>query len=478
MQVTSGANNFEFIKQPDEIQNIVHCSNCKGSYPTKFFYRHKKQCIENYEAPVKAMKISVMIHDESNEKFRDILNSFQDTAVGDFCRKNKTLQYIGKHLLLKNLGKVDKYAEVRKSVMSDMRTLARLFLEFQALQQNEEKEVDLLDCFNRTNFEKLAEAVRSMTKKDGDDNAIKYGLKNNLFYLLLNGASILKGKALSETGNDATLLIQELDHFEVLLKHHENSLFGDAKYCINQSRQEKLRLPNRIPPDEAVMTLRNFTIDAIKRLTAQYESSFGKAEFVELRTCVCSRLTLFNARRGGEPARMKISHWLEREKWLDSSKESDKGFQSNIEIVYAPGKGNHLVDTIVPPDCVKAMDILVNSEVRAKVSVSSTNQYVFANTEDSEYHCSGWDATHMLCKKANIICPELTATGQRIRLSTLYAASDAPPENRQLFYSHMGHTAKINQGTYQRPLAVQTREAIGEFLYSVDTGYHGESSIL
>ena len=44
--------------------------------------------------------------------------------------------------------------------------------------------------------------------------------------------------------------------------------------------------------------------------------------FVELRDCACARLTLINARRGGEPARLLLSDWNDAEQgvWIDNQR--------------------------------------------------------------------------------------------------------------------------------------------------------------
>ena len=41
---------------------------------------------------------------------------------------------------------------------------------------------------------------------------------------------------------------------------------------------------------------------------------------------------------------------------------------------------------------------------------------------------------------------------QRDRVSTRYASFDVTEQDRAYFYKHMGHSKKVNAGTYQRPL--------------------------
>ena len=54
-----------------------------------------------------------------------------------------------------------------------------------------------------------------------------------------------------------------------------------------------------------------------------------------------------------------------------------------------PGKGNKLVDTIVPQGCVQAMDILVDRDAPKQAGVENGNKYLFANTRNSKTHCNG-----------------------------------------------------------------------------------------
>ena len=104
-----------------------------------------------------------------------------------------------------------------------------------------------------------------------------------------------------------------------------------------------------------------------------------------------------------------------------------------MEITFTAGKGNHLVSSLVPGDCVKALYLLCDATVRNSVEVSKQNTYIFANTENSIKHVTGWDATQHMCKGANITCPDVNAKAKRIRISTLYASLDVPTDERNYF---------------------------------------------
>ncbi|WAR17871.1 LOW QUALITY PROTEIN: hypothetical protein MAR_032465 [Mya arenaria] len=67
--------------------------------------------------------------------------------------------------------------------------------------------------------------------------------------------------------------------------------------------------------------LGNHTLQVIKKIKSTF-TFIGVHEYILLRDALCSRLTLYNARRGGEPSRLKISNFIEakNKRWIDSNK--------------------------------------------------------------------------------------------------------------------------------------------------------------
>ena len=302
------------IKKSNNHFVLVHCRQCEGSYNKKCFYRHRRVCHAKAESTFVKPLTSHLLGVQEKPGFLDLLEGFQHTTIGGLCRTDATIRAVGRHLWLKDSTKVDKTYEVRKSVMADMRTLASLYAEFRKHPDAEGRCEDASSMFERDNWVMLEEAIRALTMRD--DDHVKYGLKNTIYYLLMKSAEILQGEALTVKGDAGEHRVAEMQHFMRLLKHQQNAVFGDSKYLINKARQERLRLPSRTPPDEVMQQLRDYTLERMNHLVAHDSSSFGTSEFVELRNLTCSRLTLFNARRGGEPSRMVVDQWLNRHQWI------------------------------------------------------------------------------------------------------------------------------------------------------------------
>lgn len=117
------------------------------------------------------------------------------------------------------------------------------------------------------------------------------------------------------------------------------------------------------------------------------------------------------------------------------------------------------------------MDRLCSNLVRRRAGISSDNEFVFPSSrEKSERHVAGWFATATICQQAGLDKRNITATNQRHRLSTIYAAVHCSKEDREHFYAHLGHSREVNEGTYQRPLPVLAKSKVGPFLRAADKG--------
>jgi hypothetical protein len=80
-----------------------------------------------------------------------------------------------------------------------------------------------------------------------------------------------------------------------------------------------------------------------------------------------------------------------------------------------------------------------------------------------------WHAVHRVCTDAQVdYSKKQTATKMRHRISARYAGQDVTPNERQLFYKHMGHAESVNQNVYQTPLAEAEILSVGAQLKKID----------
>ena len=92
----------------------------------------------------------------------------------------------------------------------------------------------------------------------------------------------------------------ELDRFHEAYKFGSPALFASARARAIHQSMNKVRRPASLPDDATFAA-------EIARITTGRQVKVE--EYVLLRSLVVSRLTMFNGRRGEDPARMLITEW-------------------------------------------------------------------------------------------------------------------------------------------------------------------------
>jgi len=247
----------------------------------------------------------------------------------------------------------------------------------------------------------------------------------------------------------------------------EYEIFNGALYNIHQKHNKTTRKPANLPDDELVDNLKKYWSAVTTK--ASFAMELPENVFCSVRDAACARLTIYNGRRGGEPARLFIYQWLEaingvwlREKVRDSYKHE---IETGNHITYKEGKGNRQVPVFIPPDLVDALRFLCSVEVRKESRVSLQNKYVFPSTHMSDNHVSGWHALDICCKKCSLE-GKITGTINRHRLSSLIGSMGIPESGQMMAFDHFGHSGDINKNIYQVPQAERQLATTGKFYKS------------
>ena len=122
---------------------------------------------------------------------------------------------------------------------------------------------------------------------------------------------------------------------------------------------------------------------------------------------------------------------------------------------------------IILQDLVPALDILSDQSVRINCGVHSANSFLFPSTQGSLDHAVGYNCIQLITTEAGV-SKNLNVTKMRHRASTLFAELEMPEEQREFFYTHMGHSADINKYVYQCPASVQELQQVGSYLSTID----------
>ncbi|KAJ8049935.1 hypothetical protein HOLleu_02904 [Holothuria leucospilota] len=245
--------------------------------------------------------------------------------------------------------------------------------------------------FKRKNFNELEETIREITTSDGSEG-LKYGLKNELKFLIKKASFLLKADLLV---NEEDKAAKELEKIETEFEMRKHDLFADSEYQMLKNRQTKIRKPQEQPLEEDVPNNKEW--DACK--------------FSLLRDLAACRLTLFNGRRGGEPCRLTLQEWMDaaEDKWLnpdeiDRIKDPiERELIKKTKIAFQTGKGsNRLVSVLIPQDCIDAVTVLSKPDIRTIGGIPTSNKYLLPFTQQSLDHPSGYYCVNRIANMAGI----------------------------------------------------------------------------
>ena len=455
---------------------MAMCSLCKVFIRKKNMHRHKRFCkaAETTTTPPCGISLTVLKEVQYPEKYIRFLESFLTDDVGNIIRNDKFIKEYGYMEFLSIQGSDFKETEKFNTLRSKLRRLARLFIHFQNVASELGVEVKGCDdMFKVKGIRLLSTAVNTMTQDS--EGGMKSGLKLGLKSLILEVSnSIFTTHMLMEEESKAL----EVEKFCKVLKAQWKSFFKSAQEAILKKRQNESRNPKRLPSLKDINQLQTFTKNSIKELVQNVYEPMNQELFCKLRNLIASRLTLFNARRGGEATRLTLSELEDAfgDKWVYKSsaqKQIDDDIEKmacKIKCTYLhSSKKSELVPLIIPEDCWKGLQLLADSENRKLAGLHPQNEFVFASTEDSVDHVSGWQCVRSVCEKAGV-SRYITATDMRHYVATHYASLEVPQHERDFFIQkHMGHSKFINENVYQCPPAIQEMRTAGKFLLSLDT---------
>eukprot|EP00745_Piridium_sociabile_P013732 TRINITY_DN20162_c0_g1_i1.p1 TRINITY_DN20162_c0_g1~~TRINITY_DN20162_c0_g1_i1.p1 ORF type:complete len:353 (-),score=62.96 TRINITY_DN20162_c0_g1_i1:731-1663(-) len=285
------------------------CNGCKGFYSKNQIHKHKKQCSHTFSLESNSVDFSASRPAGVSEELKkQVLDRFRDDDCGKICRKDKLVLLLGQRLWMRCVKKE------RKVVMSDMRIMGNLILAVNRLSTSVLTGEDLL---KREHFDLLTQAIQDLTVKD-QSKSQKSGLKLALGYVLKKAITVLKGHY---TQYNKLEQATEIGRFSDVLNLNWDFLFYSAQIECEQ-RRGVLRKPESMPLEQDVKKLKEYLVSEMHDLLKDEYKIWGSHDFIALRNLAVSRLTMFNARRGGEPARMTVTEWEEAEKkeWIDSNR--------------------------------------------------------------------------------------------------------------------------------------------------------------
>ena len=245
---------------------------------------------------------------------------------------------------------------------------------------------------------------------------------------------------------------------------HYAKVMAAAEYRLREKRQRQTRKPSNLPKEDELGKLMTF-IERHLSITTTVKS---QSDFVQLRKVVLARITLLNARRGSEAARLLVTDWVQRHEWVEGAKltATHEALLQRYSVAFVMGKGDALLPVFFPANCTAALNMLADSNVREKAGVSITNKFLFPYSEQSQDGSIGYNEIRDLCKQIGIAV--ITATGMRHRASTAFWSMDVSEEDIDCFMEHVGHHRNIDKNIYACPPAMRVMQTVTPILEKID----------
>ena len=333
---TAGATSYHRERRTctNKQDELLLCNGCNGFFGKKRMWKHKLNCQDESSFGFVNFSRSTCQETYVTEEFREnILNRFRNDEIGNFCRLDPVIVRYGSMLYTKR-GKTS-----RKEIMSKMRLYAALVFRIRDLENKSDLTGE--DVLHVKRFDVVTRAIEEVTINEGGN--LKYGTRLTYGYMLKTVAKIMKGVYIIE--NDMTKS-QDIDSFVAVLDLNWDFLFYSA-VLESELKRTNLRKPSSMPLEEDVKKFKDYISSEIKKIVDSQYTFVDRHVFVRLRNLIVARLTLFNARRGGEPARMTLKEWEDAKNkvWVDPqlienvSDPMEKEFIDQFMIAYQAGKG-------------------------------------------------------------------------------------------------------------------------------------------
>ena len=448
----------------------VICSSCKGFYDKKYFYRHKQKCsvtcatadISENSEKLQAMPLSVVMEDECDE-WQVVCCGMKQDKTHEIIMKDDTIQAVGRNIFMAK--KPSKHKEARIKARTAMRRLGKLTQHSRLSEAFELFKVEnmqlLLSALSDMCFNESTSSVPSATFRP-----VKAGLKVALGTLLKLSSRILFCHFTIHKLNEKAKIVEEFQKILCTPTFYA-SIFGEAEYLLIEKRQRENRKPSALPKEENVAKFSLYLEGEMKKISKEPSlENVDKSVYIHIRKVALAYVTFINARRGSEPARLTLKDWEDRDSWIDGKKlkkAAHKKLVRRYKIVFVMGKGLELVTVFFPKIMERAINILVDRNVRKKVGVSCSNDFLFAYTAMSEDGTVGYNEIRDICHIVKI--PVISATSLRHRASTrLWGMEGVQEYVINSFMEHIGHKRQIDRHIYSCPQALRLMEDVTPIL--------------
>jgi len=392
--------------QPKLASDYLPCSSCFGFYLSSELWRHKRHCPAgkgnvkyNYGDHIRQSSL-LMYKEEYTQELSNFFSRLMNDNLLDVIKSDSLLCTFANNLLC---GKGEKHFV---TVSYKCRSLAKLL---SMIREKTKKETlnwsSVLSPKNvvvlLTSIKELCGYQYSTISKLEKPSLFKEILRSMKDLVLLNVSTALKN-------NNVRRSILSRRFLEIL----DVDIVPLQCAANNSLKSSFSGAPQDLPLISDIKLIDKYLKTKINNIL----NEFLVENFFVLVEHVMAIVIIFNRRRSGEVAKLKIVDWEEKYRYKDEARRDtnltmvEKQLMESLELTYVLGKGRRYVPILFPPLAAKAIDFM--NQKRKEAGVLESNDFVFPNKADG--HKRGCDCIRSTAAAAGLQHPErISATNLR-----------------------------------------------------------------
>lgn len=319
-------------------EDFLPCYYCFGFCLKRELWRHvKKQCyfryqdsknkVEDKEYTVQArarmlleggageVKGIVQEDDEGQDMYmmtfrRTVLHKMRRDVVFSYLASDKLMLMYGK-ALLRRVG-----SRRHNDVAQRLRMLARLKMSI----QHTTSKSQLMDLLQPGKYESILQGVEELAGYRENEYGVPVfdtpSIAIRLGHLLLKIVHLKLGYGI-QTSN----IGYKQDAGDVIKLHEQQYTDRISGPALHTLQQAKFNKPDFLPLTEDLVLLKQFLINEMKKMVVELKSRPSADVWRRLAEATCTRVQIFNKRRGNEVVKLLLDTYKNRTKWNEHVNE-------------------------------------------------------------------------------------------------------------------------------------------------------------
>ncbi|XP_028275106.1 serine/threonine-protein kinase PAK 1 isoform X25 [Parambassis ranga] len=473
--ITSGTGLLKLRRQPKKMYNpkdYVHCMYCQALYLRRHLWRHVRKCTSKpVEAKAESGRTRVLslakmsestLCQQISQGVWKLLTAMKDDDISAAVRSDYCILQLGQSLFNRHGQDPTKYDYIRQK----LREVGRLLLAL----RKDCAIYTLEDAVKPKNFHVVIKAVKKVSGYDEEKNSYQTpSLALKLGHSLQKICDIIHCRALIA---EDPQLIQSTQTFKTLCTKKWSELVSHT--ALTTLTEGHFNKPSTLPFTEDVQRLHRHLEKTANVASEDLGKTPSPQVYGELCKATLAKIILFNRRRGGEVAKMRLKGFLERDttalhkdvaSGLTKFEQKLCNHFSRVEI---RGKRGRKVAVLLSPDMVDALTHLISK--RTECGVPEENEFLFARP-----HClssyRGQDCLRIYANECGAQNPELLrSTHLRKHVATLSQILNLKNHELDQVADFLGHDIRVHREYYRLPEATTQLAKISKLLLAMEKG--------